>query len=133
MSSQQHQLEDAIHHHQNQTLHLAPYFFLSFHQMVFWAIFMLPAQGFVNSLIYFYSPMKQPRKSFVRSSLSRKRSSATNVPEAPAFQDKEFQELSEEVSIEQESNTNATTEGSPEEYLKVEDLVTMVPDANIEQ
>jgi hypothetical protein len=75
--------------------------------------------------------MKQPRKSFVRSSLSRKRSSATNVPEAPASQDKESQELKEDVSIQQQTNTNATTEGSPEEYLKVEDLETIVPDANI--
>jgi hypothetical protein len=114
-------------------LHLARYLFLSLLQLVFWAIFMLPAQGFFNSLIYFYSPMKQPRKSFVRSSLSRKRSSVTNVPEAPAFQDKECQELNEDVSIEQQIYTNATTEGSPEEYLKVEDLATTVSDADTEQ
>jgi hypothetical protein len=94
---------------------------------------MLPAQGFFNSLIYFYSPMKQPRKSFVRSTLSRKRSSATNFPEAPASQDKGSQELNEDDSVEQQINTNATTGGSPEEHLKVEDSATTVPDANIEQ
>jgi hypothetical protein len=106
--------------------------------MIFWAIFMLPAQGFFNSLIYFYSPMKQPRRSAVQSSLSRKRSSATNVPVlAPAFQDKESQELGEvEPPVELQIITNAITEGSPpagcEENLEVEVLSTK-PEASMQQ
>jgi hypothetical protein len=81
--------------------------------MVLWAIIMLPAQGFFNSLIYFYSPMKQARKFSVQSSLSRKRSSATNIPVAPAFQDKDSQELGEDEPVVQHINTVAITEGSP--------------------
>jgi hypothetical protein len=103
--------------------------------MVFWAIFMLPAQGFFNSLIYFYSPMKQRRRSAVRSSLSRKRSSATNLPIALVFQDKESQELGEdEPVVVQNINTISIIEGSTalEEKLKVEDLSTK-PEASMQQ
>jgi hypothetical protein len=105
--------------------------------MVFWAIFMLPAQGLFNSLIYFYSPMKQPRRSAVQSSLSRKRSSATNVPVlAPALQDKESQELGEdEPVVESQIITNAITEGSLagyQENLEVEVLSTK-PEASMQQ
>jgi hypothetical protein len=106
--------------------------------MVFWAIFMLPAQGFFNSLIYFYSPMKQPRRSAVQSSLSRKRSSATNVPVLPPalFQDKESQELGEdEPVVESQIITNAITEGSLagyQENLEVEVLSTK-PEASMQQ
>jgi hypothetical protein len=101
--------------------------------MVLWAIIMLPAQGFFNSLIYFYSPMKQARKISVQSSLSRKRSSATNIPVAPAFQDKESQELGEDEPVVQHINTVAIIEGSPaacEENLEVEDLAT-IPEASM--
>jgi hypothetical protein len=113
-------------------LHLARYLFLSLLQMVFWAIFILPAQGFFNSLIYFYSPMKQPRRSTTeqpgslddlslwgsfRRSFSRRRSSrhssTSTVPLAAALQEKECQEMTEDESAEQQSKTNATTEGLP--------------------
>jgi cytoskeletal protein RodZ len=89
---------------------------------------MLPAQGFFNSLIYFYSPMTQTRRSTIKApvppkeatgvlddnmslwggfrlSFSRKRSSASTVPVPPAFQAKEFQELDEDEPVVQHINT----------------------------
>jgi hypothetical protein len=89
--------------------------------MLFWAVFMSPAQGFFNALIYFYSPMKQPRRSTVeplsgasddpqrfrqwgsfQSSFTRRRSSESNIPSAAAaaIQEKESQELNEDEPVE---------------------------------
>jgi hypothetical protein len=124
--------------------------------MVLWDIFMLPTQGFFNALIYFYSPMKQPRISEQTGFLDdlsqhfqqwgsfqrlfkRRRSSATTVPVAvtAAAQENESQELNEDELVAQQISMNATTEGSPavvcEEQSKVEDLASIPESISMEE
>jgi hypothetical protein len=96
---------------------------------------MLPGQGFFNSLIYFHSPMKQPRQSAeeqtrsssdftlpfrqwgsFRLSFSRRRSSAIADPIAAvvarAIQEEEPQDPQKEDPGTEQIDRNEATEGS---------------------
>jgi hypothetical protein len=131
-------------YHRELTLYLAIYLSLPFlfFQYAFWAIFLLPTQGFFNALIYFYSPMKQPRPRIVEPTHAcssgvtdftppKRHSTASDDPLA-AVAERELQDYGDEdIAVEQIDRNGASgisRIGSDPVEMELSTLSEAIPD-----